>query len=93
MVGSDHFDVVAKPDGPTKPEQFRLMLQSLLAKRFQLLIHREVKEVPIYALVVAKNGAKFKDANESDPYIAELNGRADLPAGTRPRVNIVRRGR
>jgi hypothetical protein len=32
------------------------MLQSLLAERFQLAIRREPKEIPVYALVVAKNG-------------------------------------
>jgi bla regulator protein BlaR1 len=93
-IGSDLFDIIAKPEGPTKPEQFQLMLQSLLAERFRLVVHRETKEMPGYALVVAKNGPKFKDAHESDPNIPALNGRTDLPAvGGRLRVNIVRRGR
>ena len=90
---SDLFDIAARPDGPTKPEQFQLMLQSLLAERFQLVVRRETKEMPGYALVIAKNGPKFKDAHESDPNIAELKGR-DLPAGGgRPAVTIIRRGR
>ena len=41
----------------------RLMLQALLADRFQLAVHHETKEGPVYALVVAKNGPKFQEAN------------------------------
>jgi bla regulator protein blaR1 len=93
-IGADLFDITAKPEGPTKPEQFQLMLQSLLAERFRFAEHRETKEMAGYALVVAKNGPKFQDAKETDPDIPALNGRTDLPAGNgRMRVFIVRRGR
>ena len=44
----------------TFQEQTRLRLQALLTDRFQLKIHRETKELPVYALVVAKNGPKLK---------------------------------
>lgn len=88
------FDVNAKPEGTAKPDQLMPMLQSLLAERFKLIVRHDTKELPVYALVVAKNGPKFKDAHESDPNIPELNGRTDLPAiGSRMRVNIIRRGR
>ena len=93
-TGSDLFDIAAKPEGPTKPDQFALMLQSLLADRFHLAIRRETRELPVYALVVAKSGPKIKAANESDPVIPQLKGRTDLPGGGgRPRVVIIRRGR
>jgi uncharacterized protein (TIGR03435 family) len=36
------------------------MLQTLLADRFHLSIHRETKELPVYALPIAKNGPKLK---------------------------------
>jgi uncharacterized protein (TIGR03435 family) len=42
--------------------QLRLMLQSLLEERFRLVMHKEVKDMPVYALVVAKGGAKLKPA-------------------------------
>jgi uncharacterized protein (TIGR03435 family) len=45
----------------------RLMLQALLADRFQLAVHRETKEGQVYALVVAKNGPKFKEATPPTP--------------------------
>lgn len=40
----------------------RLMLQALLADRFQLALHHETKEGPVYALAIAKNGPKFQEA-------------------------------
>lgn len=93
-VASDLFDIAAKPPGATTSDQFAAMLQSLLADRFHMAIRRETKEMPVYALVVAKNGPKFKDAQESDPDIPQLKGRTDLPGGGgRRRVNIIRRGR
>jgi uncharacterized protein (TIGR03435 family) len=60
------FDVVANvPAGATRA-QANLMLQNLLADRFQLMVHRSTKELPIYALVVAASGPKFK-ASVDDP--------------------------
>jgi uncharacterized protein (TIGR03435 family) len=44
-------------------ERGRLMLQALLADRFKLAIHRETKEIPVYALVVAKGGPKLQRAD------------------------------
>jgi uncharacterized protein (TIGR03435 family) len=36
------------------------MLQALLEDRFQLKIHRETREIPVYALTVAKGGSKLQ---------------------------------
>jgi uncharacterized protein (TIGR03435 family) len=38
------------------------MLQTLLAQRFKLVVHRETKEIPAYSLVLAKSGSKLKVA-------------------------------
>ena len=65
-LDGERFDIVAKiPQGTTK-EQFKLMLQNLLAERFKLALHHETKELPIYALVVGKGGPKLKEAVEED---------------------------
>ena len=62
---SEGFDIEAKAtDSGISLDDMRPMLQSLLADRFQLKVHRETKEVPIYALVAAKNGLKVPAAKE-----------------------------
>jgi uncharacterized protein (TIGR03435 family) len=66
---SDHYDIDAKAegDGILTKDQAQKMLQTLLAERFQLKIHRETKEVPVYALVVGKNGPKLKETSADAP--------------------------
>jgi uncharacterized protein (TIGR03435 family) len=53
------FDIEAKSENAVSEEQCKLMVQTLLADRFQLAVHRETKDLPSYALVVAKNGPKL----------------------------------
>ena len=58
---SVRWDIVAKmPDGAT-PDQAPKMLQALLAERFKLALHRETKELPVMALVVASGGPKLQE--------------------------------
>jgi uncharacterized protein (TIGR03435 family) len=78
-IATQRFDIVAKmPDGATK-DQSNLMLQSLLEERFKMKLHRETKENPVLALVVAKDGPKLK---ESPPDPAEpFDTSAPLKAG------------
>jgi uncharacterized protein (TIGR03435 family) len=58
------------PPGATR-DQYRLMLQNLLAERFKLALHHETREIPIYEMTIAKNGPKLKDSpadpDASDP--------------------------
>ena len=56
---SVRYDINAKPESAPKPGEIPLMLQSLLADRFQLVFHRETKEMPIYALVLARKDGKL----------------------------------
>jgi uncharacterized protein (TIGR03435 family) len=67
-AGSDHFDMSAKAEGEgaLTMERARPMLQALLADRFQLKIHLETREVPMYALVVRKNGPKLQESAAAD---------------------------
>ncbi len=64
---SERYDIEAKPGGPARPEQVQLMLQSLLTDRFKLTLHREERALPVYELVVAKNGLKLQ-AVETEPH-------------------------
>jgi uncharacterized protein (TIGR03435 family) len=58
-LGSARYDITAKAENTLKPDELQLMLQSLLADRFQLTIRRETKELPIYALVLARKDGKL----------------------------------
>ena len=44
------------------------MIQSLLAERFKLKVSHETKELPVYALLVAKNGSKLQEAKPGETY-------------------------
>jgi uncharacterized protein (TIGR03435 family) len=62
-LGGERFDIAAKvPSG--ERAHIRAMLQALLADRFQMKMHREKKELPVYALTVAKGGLKMKELAE-----------------------------
>jgi uncharacterized protein (TIGR03435 family) len=47
-------------------EQVRERARALLAERFQLVIHRDTKDLPIYELVLAKNGHKLQASKEQE---------------------------
>ena len=59
---SDLFDVTAKPEAGVSlsREELRTRLQDLLRQRFHLVTHRETRDIPGYALVPAKHGAKLQ---------------------------------
>ena len=62
-LDEDCFEIVAKmPEGATT-DQIPAMLQALLVERFKLSAHTENRPRPVYALVVDKNGPKFKEAS------------------------------
>jgi uncharacterized protein (TIGR03435 family) len=63
-LDTERFDITATMPAETTKEQFRTMLQNLLAERFKLTIHRESKELPMYSLVLTKSGSKMKEAAE-----------------------------
>jgi uncharacterized protein (TIGR03435 family) len=64
---TEGYDVEAKCDHPITKEQAARMLQTLLAERFSLTLHRENREQPIYALIVAKNGPKLQETTDPSP--------------------------
>jgi uncharacterized protein (TIGR03435 family) len=57
---TERYDIVAKAETPDLDrETLKVLLQSLLAERFNLKTHRETKELPIYELVIGKDGHKL----------------------------------
>jgi uncharacterized protein (TIGR03435 family) len=85
-IGTERYDIVAKADDSSISEddlrkmneeqrkvfqdKLRQRLRTLLADRFQLKARKETKELPIYALVVAKNGPRIQLAKDD----GSLNG-------------------
>ena len=76
-MNSDLFDIEAAaaagsiPPGLSRMEleaKVYAMLRSLLEDRFKLVIRREVKEVPVYAIVVSKGGSKLRKANVDEDH-------------------------
>ncbi|MGJ5820444.1 M56 family metallopeptidase [Paludibaculum fermentans] len=61
---SDQFELDARATGNPGHAQMMLMLQSLLADRFQLRIHRELREMPVFTLEPARGGLKLPPPRE-----------------------------
>ena len=94
-IDSEHYSMDAKLDDSAIDaqrklgrdeggEQLRLMVQSLLADRFKLTLHHETKELPIYTLVVAKNGPKLQ-ASADAPEDSAPPGPPGPPGGPQAR--------
>jgi uncharacterized protein (TIGR03435 family) len=80
-IWDDRFSIEAKPPASSKAsklappypkwppnEEQRLMLQTLLAERFHLQLHRETKEGPVYLLTVGSKELKLSPAKSADDY-------------------------
>lgn len=66
---SQRWDVSAKSEKASSEEEMSEMLQSLLADRFKLKMHREERVLQVYVLTVGKNGPKVKEAQGGDSSI------------------------
>jgi uncharacterized protein (TIGR03435 family) len=58
-VNTDGYDIEAKPEVGTDQKRMWLMLQTLLADRFKLAMHRAAKDLPVYDLQTVKGGPKL----------------------------------
>jgi uncharacterized protein (TIGR03435 family) len=63
-INSERYLVDAKSVGRASRDQVRLMLQSLLEDRFQLKVHRDTRELPVFNLVMARGGPKLPAPKE-----------------------------
>ena len=91
-TNTDRYDVTARaPEGTANGFDIRPMVQSLLADRFKLVLHRETRELPIYELVAAKGGLRVTAPKDSSCVIPD-------PKNPRPREDFpfcdnIRKGR
>jgi uncharacterized protein (TIGR03435 family) len=82
-LDTDRFDVSAHAPRTTSPDDLKLMLQSLLAERFHLVLHKDTHPLPSYVLRVAPGGLKIKPADDSEaPNVDQHHTPTDLPPGT-----------
>lgn len=63
-VSQERYDISATCEQPMTKEQIPHLLQKLLAERFHLSVHRELKVEPVFALVLGKGGPKFHESSE-----------------------------
>jgi hypothetical protein len=70
-TGSDRYDLLAKIPDNAPPQLVALMLRSLLAERFHLVVHTESRNLPIYALVMSgadgKLGPQLRPVQDCGP--------------------------
>jgi uncharacterized protein (TIGR03435 family) len=102
-ITADRFDIVAKAEGDPEPvslgspggDPLRLMLRSLLAERFNLVMHEETRELPIFELVVARRdgtlGPQLRPASVDCNEEAAAR-RAAERAGAPPRAGVAPNG-
>jgi uncharacterized protein (TIGR03435 family) len=62
---TNRFEVIAKAPPTTPKDTVKLMLQSLLAERFKLVVHNGTAPLPAYALSVGKGKPKLKQGDDS----------------------------
>lgn len=82
-INSTRYEIEARIDSTTAYELSRLsedqrklahqhMLQALLVDRFKLTLHKEIRELTVYSLGIAKNGPKLHESKPGDTYAAGL---------------------
>lgn len=79
-MATQRFNIAAKIPEGTPQDQVLPMLQSLLADRFQMKMHRETKEFPVYAVGIAKTGVKMT-ALPPDPELDEPGAPLNIGGG------------
>ena len=86
-LNSNAYDIVAKLPADAPASQIPAMLQRLLVERFELSLHHEDQELPVYALLVNKGGGKLKEADPGQPDLRltmspmglQAKGKASMP--------------
>lgn len=104
-VNSETFDIVGKTEAATvKPAELRAMAKALLAERFQLVLRKETRPLPAYALVAAKGGPKLQPPGKDDvtssssgpallkAHATTMSGLAELIAAKMHRLVVDRTG-
>jgi bla regulator protein BlaR1 len=73
-INSAHYGIDAKAGGNPNNSQMRLMMQALLEDRFNLKLHHETRDLPVYELTAAKSGVKLQGSKEGSCISPVPNG-------------------
>ena len=71
-MGVDRYDIVAKADGNGTDGQMKLMVQTLLADRFQLKLHHERREISAYVIAVGKTAPKLFPSKDGESHALRI---------------------
>jgi uncharacterized protein (TIGR03435 family) len=74
-LNSDKFNIDARPERTADRAEMKRMLQALLADRFKVVLHTETREIPVYALLRAKNGVKVQKVKDGTTSMTSGRGR------------------
>jgi uncharacterized protein (TIGR03435 family) len=83
-LDSVHYDISAKSGNDLKRDDVLLMLQTLLTDRFHLAIRREIRQLPIYALVLANNPRRKRGESPGPKLIESKAGGCTEPDPVNP---------
>jgi uncharacterized protein (TIGR03435 family) len=81
-MDTDRFVIAAKAEEAVGDHALMAMLQTLLAERFRLAVHRETRTAPAYLLEVAKNGPKLEKAETGGSSTSNGRGNIEVKATT-----------
>jgi len=89
-LGSDRFDLQAKVEGRSVPiDDMIAMLQPVLEDRFQLKVHREMRDGSVYALTRTRPNAALKLSADQTPLVNTGQPRVFNPNGPQPRGSLM----
>jgi len=77
-MNSENFDIEAKPEHPVSREQIFQMLRNLLSDRFQLKLHKETREVPVYILAEAGKAYGLHENRSGDSPSVETGEKGQI---------------
>jgi uncharacterized protein (TIGR03435 family) len=72
-LGTDRYDIVAKAENNNATDdEIKLMMQTLLADRFHLMVHHERKEAPVYIISVGESAPKLFPPKEGETHAIRI---------------------
>ena len=81
-IDTDRYDISAKPEAKASAAEMAPMLQTLLEDRFNLKVHKEPRDTPVYELTVAEQNPKLRPSKDGDCIPIDLTNLS----GARPKL-------